>query len=49
VASLAPGRYTVEIIAIDLLTNETITRSAEFTLKPAPPAKPGEASRSPIS
>ena len=49
VASLAPGRYTVEIIAIDLLTNETITRSAEFTLKTAPPAKPGEASRSPIS
>ena len=49
VASLAPGRYTVEIIAIDLLTNETIARSAEFTLKPAPPAKPGEASRSPIS
>jgi GWxTD domain-containing protein len=49
VASLAPGRYTVEIIAIDLLTNETITRSAQFTLKPAPPAKPGEASRSPIS
>jgi GWxTD domain-containing protein len=49
VSSLAPGRYSVEIIAIDLLTNETITRAAEFTLKPAPPPKPGEASRSPIS
>jgi GWxTD domain-containing protein len=49
VASLTPGRYTVEVIAIDLLTNETVTRSAEFTLKPMPLAKPGQASRSPIS
>jgi GWxTD domain-containing protein len=49
VTSLAPGRYTIEVIAIDLLTNETITRTAEFTLKPASPAKPGQASRSPIS
>lgn len=40
VATLVPGHYTIEVIAIDLLTNETITRSAEFTLKPAPPAKP---------
>ena len=49
VSSLAPGRYIVEVIAIDLLTNETITRAAEFTLKPAPPAKPGQAPRSPVS
>lgn len=49
VSSLAPGRYNIEVIAIDLLTNETITRAAEFTLKPAPPAKPGEAARPPIS
>lgn len=49
VSSLAPGRYAVEIIAIDLLTNETITRAAEFTLKPASPANPAGAPRSPIS
>jgi len=45
VASLSPGRYTIEVIAIDLLANEPITRTAEFTLKPAQHAKPGEAPR----
>ena len=45
VASLQPGRYTIEVIAIDLLANETITRTAEFTLKPARRAKPGETPR----
>ena len=49
VSSLATGRYTIEVIAIDLLTNETITRTAEFTLNPAPPAKPAEVTHSPIS
>jgi GWxTD domain-containing protein len=49
VAALTPGCYTIEVIAIDLLTNETITRVAEFTLKPAPSAKPGQAPRSPVS
>jgi GWxTD domain-containing protein len=37
VTSLAPGRYTIEVIAIDLLTNQTITRTADFTLVPAKP------------
>jgi GWxTD domain-containing protein len=45
VASLSPGRYTIEVIAMDLLANETITRTAEFTLKPAPRAKPAEIPR----
>lgn len=36
VNTLAPGRYTIEVTAIDLLTNETVTRSTEFTVKPAP-------------
>jgi GWxTD domain-containing protein len=36
VDSLAPGRYTIEVIAIDLLTNQTVTRAADFTLVPAP-------------
>lgn len=37
-ATLAPGKYTLEINATDSLTNQTITRSAEFTVKePAAP------------
>jgi GWxTD domain-containing protein len=36
VSSLTPGRYTIEVTGIDLLTNETVIRSADFTLKPAP-------------
>jgi len=48
VTSLAPGRYTIEVIAIDLLTNQTITRTWDFTLVPAP-AKPNAAVRPPIS
>jgi hypothetical protein len=35
---LAPGRYTIEVTAIDLLTNDTVIRAAEFTVKPAPAA-----------
>lgn len=48
VDSLAPGRYSIEVIAIDLLTNQTITRAADFTLVPAP-AKPKVTVRPPIS
>jgi GWxTD domain-containing protein len=44
VSSLAPGRYTIEVTAIDLLTNETVIRNSEFTIKPeagkTAPAKP---------
>lgn len=40
VNALAPGRYTIEVIAIDLLTNETVIRTADFTVKGAP-IKPG--------
>jgi hypothetical protein len=37
VSSLSPGRYTIEVItSIDLLTNETVIRSSDFTVKPAP-------------
>ena len=48
VASLAPGRYTIEVIAIDLLTNQAITRGADFTLMPALP-KSNVMVRPPIS
>src|SRR6201981_1065758 len=33
-ATLAPGRYTLEVSATDTLTKQTISRSAEFTVKP---------------
>ena len=39
VSFMAPGRYTIEVTAIDLLTNETVIRTTEFTVRPAP-AKP---------
>jgi hypothetical protein len=28
--------YTIEVSAIDLLTNDTVIRTADFTVKPAP-------------
>ena len=31
-SSLAPGRYTLEVYAIDLLTNRTVSRSADFVI-----------------
>jgi len=40
VAALSPGRYTIEVTAIDLLTNNTVIRSADFTVKPAASASP---------
>jgi GWxTD domain-containing protein len=49
VASLVPGRYTIEVTAIDLLTNDTVIRAAEFTVKPAPPTKPAAMNRTPGS
>jgi GWxTD domain-containing protein len=47
--ALLPGRYTIEITAIDLVTNETVIRTAEFTVKPAPTAKPAEMNLPPNS
>jgi GWxTD domain-containing protein len=49
VAALAPGRHTIEVTAIDLTTNETVIRSAEFTVKLAPPSKPAATTRPPNS
>jgi GWxTD domain-containing protein len=34
-ASLQPGRYKLEVLATDHLRNKTVSRTAEFTLKPA--------------
>src|SRR6266436_6390687 len=49
VASLLPGRYSIEVTAIDLLTNEAVVRTAEFTVKSSPPTKSPEMNRAPIS
>ena len=38
-STLAPGKYTLEIHATDQLANQTISRSAEFTVKAAPETK----------
>jgi GWxTD domain-containing protein len=38
-ASLQPGRYKIEVQATDQLTKQSISRSAEFTVKPAAEAK----------
>ncbi len=40
VDTLVPGRYAIEVLAIDLITNETVLRTADFTVQPSPPAKP---------
>jgi len=32
-ATLVPGKYTLEVSATDALTKQTISRSAEFTVK----------------
>jgi len=48
VASLASGRYAMEVTAIDLLTNETVIRNASFTVIPAP-TKPAPAVPAPKS
>jgi len=49
VASLAPGRYTIDVTAIDLLTNDTVIRAAQFTVKAVPTSKPTSTLRPPNS
>jgi GWxTD domain-containing protein len=39
-SSLAPGRYSLEVFVLDLLTSQTVTRSADFTVKPQTIHKP---------
>ena len=33
-ATLAPGKYSLEVVATDTLSNKTVTKSADFTVKP---------------
>jgi GWxTD domain-containing protein len=47
-ATLPPGKYTLEVSATDALANQTISRSAEFTVKtPAAPTKTAAANTTP--
>jgi len=47
-ATLPPGRYTLEVSATDALSNQTISRSAEFTVKPPiAPSKTSAANSTP--
>jgi GWxTD domain-containing protein len=39
-ASLTPGRYSLEVYVIDLLTDQTVTRTADFTVKALSIPKP---------
>jgi hypothetical protein len=38
-ATLTPGKYTLEINATDTLSNQTISRTADFTVKAPPEIK----------
>src|SRR5215475_4963460 len=42
-ATLAPGKYMLEVSATDALANQTISRSAEFTVKPQTANAPRQA------
>src|SRR5215467_2209864 len=33
-ATLAPGKYSLQVVATDTLSNKTVTKTAEFTVKP---------------
>jgi hypothetical protein len=38
-ATIAPGKYTLEVIATDKLSSQTVTRTADFTVKAPVEAK----------
>jgi hypothetical protein len=38
-ATLVPGKYSLEVIATDTLSNKTVTKTAEFTVKAPPETK----------
>ena len=38
-ATFAPGKYTLEVVATDKLSSQTVTRTADFSVKPAVEAK----------
>jgi hypothetical protein len=32
-ATLTPGKYSIEVVATDTLANKTVSKTAEFTVK----------------
>jgi GWxTD domain-containing protein len=46
-ATLPPGKYSLEIVATDNLSNKTISKSAEFTVKPSVETKTASAKAAP--
>jgi GWxTD domain-containing protein len=44
-ATLAPGKYSLEVNATDSLSNQTISKTAEFTVKAAPETKTAAATK----
>ena len=38
-ATLAPGKYSLEVNAVDVLSNQTISKTADFTVKAPPETK----------
>jgi GWxTD domain-containing protein len=38
-ATLAPGKYTIEVTTTDQIANQTVSKTAEFTVKAAPEVK----------
>jgi hypothetical protein len=46
-ATLAPGKYTIEISATDTLSNRTVTKAAEFTVKAPAETKTAAAGAAP--
>src|SRR5246500_2441982 len=38
-ATLTPGKYSLEVVATDTLSNKTVTKSADFTVKAPPETK----------
>jgi len=41
VSALSPGHYTIEVTAIDLVTEQTVIRTADFIVIPLKHARPG--------
>ncbi len=44
-ATLAPGKYSLEVNAIDVLSNQTISKTADFTVKAPPETKTAVAAK----
>jgi hypothetical protein len=46
-AALPPGKYRLQIDATDAVANQTVSRTTDFTVAPAPPDSKAAAQASP--